>query len=236
MARLTDKIALITGASRGIGQAVAAAYAKEGARLILVGRDSEGLEETDDLVTAAGGQATLVPLDLTQHDMIDQLAAQIAQKFGRLDILIGNAAMLGTISPLHDIKPREFNQVMNLNLTANWRLLRAFHGGLLASKAGRVIFTTSGVASDMPAYWGGYAISKAALESLAKLYAHEVATTKIRVNVIDPGVCRTRLRAEAFPGENPEKLPLPDTITETYIRLAMDDITQNGDCVYAQAA
>ncbi len=234
--RLKDKIALITGASRGIGAAVAEAYAREGARLILVSRSTEGLENTDDRVSAAGGQATLVPMDLTQFDQIDQLAVEISKKFGRLDILVGNAGDLGILSPLHDIKPRDFARVMAVNLESNWRLIRAFHRGLLASPAGRVIFTTSGVTQMQPAYWGTYAISKTALESLARVYAAEVASSNIRVNILDPGVCRTAMRAEAFPGEDPATLPPPESITEAFIRMALSETKDNGEYVFAQAA
>lgn len=234
--RLKDRVALITGASRGIGAAVAEAYAREGARLILIGRDVEALEAADDRVRAAGGEATLVPLDLGKIDMIDQLAANIAQKFGRLDILVGNAGVLGTLSPLHDIKPRDFVNVMTVNVHANWRLLRAFHGGLLASPSGRVIFTTSGITQLHTAYWGAYAISKAALEEMARVYANEVATTKIRVNLIDPGVVRTDMRAEAFPGEDPSKLPPPESVVEEYIRAGMSEFSDNGARLKAKAA
>lgn len=232
--RLKDRIALITGASRGIGRAVAEAFAKEGARLILVSRDVPGLEATDDLVQKAGGEATLVPLDLGKIEMIDNLALEVAKKFGRLDVLVGNAATLGLLSPLHDIKPRDFNHVMTVNAHANWRLLRALHGGLLASPAGRVIFTTSGVTEFFPAYWGAYAISKAALEAMAQTYAQEVASTKIRVNLVDPGIVRTQMHAEAFPGKNPETLPPPETVVESYIRLAMAECNDNGKKVFAQ--
>jgi NAD(P)-dependent dehydrogenase (short-subunit alcohol dehydrogenase family) len=234
--RLQDRVALITGASRGIGAAVAEAYAREGAKLVLVSRDVEGLEQTDDRVRAAGGEATLVPLDLGKIDMIDQLAVNIAQKFGRLDILVGNAGSLGTLTPLQDIKPREFMEVMTVNLTANWRLLRAFHGGLLASPAGRVIFTTSGITKSNTAYWGSYAISKSALESMAQVYAHETATTKIRVNVIDPGAVRTNMRAEAFPGEDPSTLPTPESIVEEFIRAGMSDFVESGQRLRVKAA
>ncbi len=234
MSRLKGKIALITGASRGIGRAVATAYAREGARLILLSRDVKGLEETDDLIQSTGAEATLVPHDLAKIEMIDTLASELAKKFGRLDILVGNAATLGVLSPLQDIKPRDFTNIMTVNTHANWRLLRALHGGLLASAAGRVIFTTSGVTEFNPAYWGAYNISKSALESLAQTYANEVQNTPIRVNMIDPGVVRTQLRAEAFPGEDPSKLPLPDSIAELYVSLAMDSCTSNGEKYYAQ--
>lgn len=233
MPKLQDKIAVITGASRGIGRSVAHAYAKQGARVVLIGRDVEGLEETDNLVQEAGGSATLVPLDLAKVDMIDTLAGELAKKFGRIDILVGNAATLGILSPLQDIKPRDFNHVMTVNCHAHWRLLRALHGGLRASRAGRVIFTTSGVTQFNPAYWGAYNISKSALESMAMTYANEIATTPIRVNLIDPGVIRTQLRAEAFPGENPMQHPSPDSVADLYVKLAMESCQTNGHKYHA---
>ncbi|TAH32803.1 MAG: SDR family NAD(P)-dependent oxidoreductase [Alphaproteobacteria bacterium] len=233
MKLLQDKIVLITGASRGIGRAVAVEFARQGARLILTGRDVPALEETDDLVQAAGGEATLVPLDLSKVEMIDTLAAELAKKFRRLDVFVGNAATLGILGPLHDTKPRDFTNVMTVNVHANWRLLRAMHGGLLSSKAGRVIFTTSGVTEFNPAYWGAYNISKSALESLAHTYANEVASTNIRVNLVDPGAVRTQMRAEAFPGENPMTLPPPESIAPLYVQLALDSCTSNGKKYYA---
>ncbi len=236
MKKLENKIAVITGASRGIGRAVAHAYAKQGARLVLIGRDVQGLEATDDLVQSAGGEATLVPLDLGKVDMIDTLAAELAKKFGKIDVLVGNAATLGVLTPIQDIKPRDFNHVMTVNCHAHWRLLRALHGGLLASSAGRVIFTTSGVTAFNPAYWGAYNISKSALESLAMTYANEIQSTNIRVNLIDPGVVRTQLRAEAFPGENPQMHPSPESICDLYVRLAMTECDSNGKKYFAQNA
>jgi NAD(P)-dependent dehydrogenase (short-subunit alcohol dehydrogenase family) len=230
---LENRIAVITGASRGIGRAVAVAYAQAGARLILLGRDVAALEETDDLVQAAGGEATLVPCDFGKPDVLDALAPEMAKKFGRVDIFVGNAATLGTLSPLADIKPRDFVNVMTVNCHAHWRLLRALHGGLLASPAGRVIFTTSGVTQFNPAYWGAYTISKSALEAMALTYAAEVKNTKIRCNLIDPGVVRTQLRAAAFPGENPDTLPLPETVADLYVNLASAQCAQNGERVCA---
>jgi NAD(P)-dependent dehydrogenase (short-subunit alcohol dehydrogenase family) len=235
MKKLDGKIALITGASRGIGAAVAEAYARQGARLILVSRDVPGLESTDDRIQSVGGEATLVPFDLAKSEMIDTLATELAKKFGRIDIFVGNAATLGVLSPLQDTKPRDFNHVMAVNCHANWRLLRAIHGGLLASKNGRVIFTTSGVTAFNPAYWGAYNISKSALESLAMTYANETASTNIRCNLIDPGVVRTQMRAEAFPGENPATLPLPESIADLYVQLAMDSQTDTGLKIIASA-
>ena len=220
---LENRIAVITGASRGIGRAVAVAYARAGARLILLGRDVAALEETDDLVQASGGEATLVPCDFAKPELLDAIAPELAKKFGRVDILVLNAATLGTLGPLWDCKPRDFTNVMTVNCHAHWRLLRALHGGLLASDAGRVIVTTSSVTQFHPAYWGAYT-----LEAMAMTYAAEVQNTKIRCNLIDPGIVRTQLRAAAFPGENPETLPLPETVVDLYLTLASPDYVQNG--------
>lgn len=226
---LSGRIALITGASRGIGAAVAKRLAAEGAQAILAARTVGGLEEVDDAIKAAGGQATLCPLDLKDHDKIDALAASVAERFGRLDILVGNAAMLGMLMPVAHAKPEMWRNVMDVNCLANWRLLRAFDPLLRASGAGRAIFVTSGITQGIFPYWGAYAASKAALETLVKTYAAEVAgTTAIRANLIDPGAVRTRMRADAFPGENPDTLPVPEQITDLFLRLAQADYTETG--------
>ena len=232
-ARLAGKIALITGASRGIGAAVAEAYAREGAHLVLAARTVGGLEEVDDKVRAAGGTATLVPLDLREFVKIDELAAAIHQRYGRLDILVGNAAEFGTFSPLGHIDPVLWQEVIDLNLTANWRLIRAMDPLLRIAPHGRAIFVTSGIARNPRAYWGPYAVSKAGLEALVKTYAAELATTNVRANLIGPGVVRTRLRARVFPGEDPMTLPLPETVTEAFVQLALDDCEWNGAVVNA---
>lgn len=231
--RLDGKIALITGASRGIGAAVAEAYAREGAHLVLAARTVGGLEEVDDKVRAAGGGATLVPLDLREFIKIDELAAAIYQRFQRLDILVGNAAEFGTFSPLGHIEPTLWQEVIDLNLTANWRLIRAMDPLLRAAPHGRAIFVTSGIAQHPRAYWGPYAVSKAGLEVLVKTYAAECEKTSVRANLIGPGVVRTRLRARVFPGENPMNLPPPDTVTEAFVQLALDACERNGDIVNA---
>ncbi len=217
--RLKDKIALVTGASRGIGAAVAKHLAREGAHLILTARTVGGLEETDDAIRALGGSATLVPLDLRQADMIDALGGQIYERFGKLDILIGNAAKLGSLSPVAHASPSEFDDVFAINLTANYRLLRSLDPLLRKADAGRVVMVTSGAAVAPIAYWGPYAASKAALEHLALTYAAEVASTNIRVNLIDPGAVATKMRAKAFPAEDPSTLPTPESITEWFVRL-----------------
>ncbi|HTQ32647.1 MAG TPA: SDR family NAD(P)-dependent oxidoreductase [Stellaceae bacterium] len=232
--RLAGKIALVTGASRGIGSAVAEHYAGEGAHLILAARTVGGLEELDDKIRAGGGAAaTLVPFDLRDFIKIDELAAAIYQRFGKLDILVGNAAEFGTFSPLGHIDPKLWNEIIDLNLTANWRLIRAMDPLLRAAPHGRAIFVTSGIARNPRAYWGPYAVSKAGLEVLVKTYAAEIASTNVRANLIGPGVVRTRLRARVFPGEDPMTLPPPETVTEAFVRLALDQCERNGEIVNA---
>ncbi|MGB8274396.1 MAG: SDR family NAD(P)-dependent oxidoreductase [Alphaproteobacteria bacterium] len=231
--RLSGRIALVTGASRGIGQAVAVRFAAEGAHLILVARTVGGLEETDDLVGQAGGSATLVPYDLAQGRGIDELGAKVAERYGRLDVLVGNAAVLGVLGPVSHMDPDVFERVMAVNVTANWRLIRSFDPLLRQSDAGRAIFVTSGAAASATAYWGAYAASKAALETLARTYAAEVTRTNVRANLIDPGVVRTRMRAEAFPGEDPMALPPPDSVAPTFVDLALPSCCENGQIVRA---
>ena len=220
---LENKIALVTGASRGIGAAVALKLAKEGAKLILTARTVGGLEEADDAIRALGSEATLVPLDLRDGEKIDQMGAAIYERFGRLDILIGNAAMLGTLSPVAHASPSEVEDVFAVNTLANYRLLRACDPLLRGAESARVIMVTSGAASVPLAYWGPYAASKAALEHLTLTYAAEVASSKIRVNLLDPGAVRTRMRAQAFPAENPATLPMPEAITEWFVKLSLAD-------------
>jgi NAD(P)-dependent dehydrogenase (short-subunit alcohol dehydrogenase family) len=231
--RLAGKIALVTGASRGIGAAVAEHFAREGAHLVLAARTVGGLEEVDDRVRAVGGSATLVPLDLRDFIKIDELAAALYQRYGRLDILVGNAAEFGTFSPLGHIDPKEWGEVIDLNLTANWRLIRAMDPLLRAAPHGRAIFVTSGIARAPRAYWGPYAASKAALEMLVKTYAAEVASTNVRANLIGPGVVRTRLRARVFPGEDPMTLPLPESVAGAFLQLALPECERNGEIVNA---
>lgn len=226
--RLQDRVALITGASRGIGAAVAKAFAAEGAHVILVARTVGGLEEVDDAIQAAGGTATLVPLDLTDGAAIDGLAAPLLERWKKLDILVGNAGILGRLTPMGHYPPDLWEQVMALNVTANWRLIRALDPLLRASDAGRVIFVTSGITQTVRPYWGAYAVSKAALEALALTYAMEVAKTDVRVNLVNPGPTRTAMRAQAFPGEKPEQLPPPEHVAETFIQLASPDFQGNG--------
>ena len=228
---LAGRIALITGASRGIGAALAERFAREGAHVVLAGRTTGGLEEVDDRVRAKGGSATLVPLDLREFIKIDELAAALYQRYGRLDILVGNAAEFGVFSPLGHIDPKLWVEVLALNLTANWRLIRAMDPLLRAAPAGRAIFVTSSLGRDALPYYGPYAVSKAALETLVRIYAGEIARTTVRVNLIDPGIARTRLRARIFPGENPAALPAPETVTDAFLELALPECARNGEIV-----
>jgi NAD(P)-dependent dehydrogenase (short-subunit alcohol dehydrogenase family) len=232
--RLAGRVALITGASRGIGAAVARRFAAEGARLILAARTVGGLEETDDAIRQAGGErATLVPLDLGQGDQIDQLGAAIYERFGRLDVLVGNAGTAGTLSPVGHVSPKDWDEVMAVNVTANFRLIRSMDPLLRQSDSGRAIFVTSGLAQRAIAYWGPYAASKAALEMLVRIYAAEVEKTKVRVNLLNPGIARTASRAKAFPGEDPSTVPSPDTKTERFVELAEAACTLHGERVQA---
>jgi NAD(P)-dependent dehydrogenase (short-subunit alcohol dehydrogenase family) len=226
--RLAGRLALVTGATRGIGRAVALAYAREGAHLILVGRTSGALEEIDDEVRSAGGSATLLTLNLKQHDKIDGLGPTIYQRWGKLDILVGNAGILGPLSPLGHVSADAWSEVMEVNLTANWRLIRTLDPLLRRSAAGRVIFVSSGVATAPRAYWGPYAVSKAGLEALVRVYAHEVENTTVRVNLVNPGPTRTGMRAKAFPGEDPADLKTPEDIAPSFVRLAEASCMDNG--------
>ena len=232
--RLKDRIALITGASRGIGAAVAKRYAAEGAHVICVARTTGGLEELDDEIRSLGGSATLIPLDLAKTEMIDGLAAPLFERFGRLDILVGNAGIFGRMTPLHQFPPNLWEEVFKVNVHANQRLIRAVHPLLFASDAGRAIFVTSSVSRDIRAYWGAYAASKAALDNMVLGYAKEVAQSNIRVNLVNPGGTQSKMRAEAFPGEDPKTLPKPEDITEVFVALGEAACTRNGEWISAR--
>jgi NAD(P)-dependent dehydrogenase (short-subunit alcohol dehydrogenase family) len=229
--RLAGTVALITGASRGIGAAIAKSFAAEGAHVVLVARTVGGLEEVDDAIRAGGGSATLLPLDLADGAKIDQLGPSLHQRFGRCDILIGNAALLGPLSPMGHIDARDWDRITAVNLTANWRLIRTLDPLLRIAPAGRAIFVTCGVTATVHPYWGAYAASKAALETLARTYAGEVTKTKLRVNLIDPGIVRTKLRAAAFPVENQETLRQPEDVTEAFVDLAAAECARHGELV-----
>lgn len=233
--RLKGRLALVTGASRGIGAAIARRYAAEGAQLILVARSTGGLEEVDDAVTQISGKsATLVPLDLTDMDAIDHMGAALFERFGRLDVLVGNAGILGTVGPIHQATVNEWQDVIDLNLTSQWRLLRTCDPLIRASDAGRVIFVSSGAAQGKRPFWSSYAVSKAGLEMMVRTYAAENEKTHIRANCIDPGAVRTSMRATAYPGEDPETLPTPDEVTDAFVDLAEVACKVNGEVVRAQ--
>ncbi|MEC9344401.1 MAG: SDR family NAD(P)-dependent oxidoreductase [Pseudomonadota bacterium] len=236
MKALQDRIALVTGASRGIGYAAALGLAREGAHVIALARTVGGLEELDDEIRSAGGSATLVPTDLADFDAIDRLGAEIDRRWGRLDILLGNAGLLGGLSPLGHIDPKTWQSVFDINVTANWRLIRSLDPLLKASDAGRAIFISSGSAHSTRPFWGAYAASKAALEALVRVYAGECANTAIRVNLVDPGVFRTAMRAQAVPGEDPETLPHPDEIVPDIVMLASPELKENGKIYKVEAS
>lgn len=230
--RLKNRIALVTGASRGIGRAVALAYAKEGAHVIAMARRSGALEELDDEINELGGSATLLRLNLTDGEKIDGLGPTILERFGQLDILVANAGVLGPLSPLGHVSEKDWNEVLHVNLSANWLLIRTLDPLLRKSDAGRAIFVSSGAAQNCRAYWGPYSVSKAALEALVKTYAAEVNDTAVRANLINPGTVATAMRAKAMPGEDPATLPKPEDLAETFVRLAMPDFTDNGTVVH----
>ena len=234
--RLKDRIALITGASRGIGRAVGLAFAREGAHVLLLARTRKALEEVDDRIRADGNKATLIPLDLADGQAIDALGPSLYERFGRLDVLVGNAAILGRLSPLPHIPAEHWERSFAVNVTANWRLIRTLDPLLRRSDAGRVIFVTSGVARSARAYWAPYSVSKAALEALAKTYANETGDSPIKVNLVDPGATATRMRAEAYPGEDQSTLRRPEDVAEAFVPLAMPDWLETGQIVDAWKA
>jgi NAD(P)-dependent dehydrogenase (short-subunit alcohol dehydrogenase family) len=226
--KLQNKIALITGASRGIGAAVAKAYAAEGAHVIIAARTVSGLEEVDDAIKASGGQCTIVPLDLLDGDKIDQLGGIIAERFGKLDILVGNAGMLGQMSPVPHVEPKVWEKTIALNLTANYRLIRSFDPLLRQSEAGRAIFVTTQMADKNAPFWGCYAASKSGLEQLVKTYAAETQKTNVRVNLVDPGIVRTEMMSEVSPGGDPEDWTPAEDVTDIFVELAQSSFNESG--------
>ena len=225
---LENRIALVTGASRGIGYATALALAREGAHVVATGRTVGGLEELDDAIKATGGTATLVPLELRDSDGIARLAAALDERYGKLDVLIGNAALVGSNSPLDHFQAKEWEEVMAVNVTANWQLIRHLHALLLRSDAGRAVFLTSGAATRPRAYRGLYNTSKAALEAMVRTYAEETQSTPIRANLFNPGPTRTRMRAAVMPGEDPMTLPTPETVAEHIVPLCLPSFAESG--------
>lgn len=235
-ARLQGKIALVTGASRGIGAAVAKRYAAEGAHVLLLARTIGGLEEVDDAIQTAGGTATIVPCDLKEGAKIDELGGVIAKRYGKLDILVGNAGLLGVLSPVGHIPPNTWDDVFNVNVTANYRLLRSFDALLKQSDAGRALFVTSGIAHVNAPNWSAYAASKAALEKLVECYAEEVNHTNIRVNLVNPGEVATRMHKQAMPGIDESTLPKPEDVTEVFVELAESSFAESGKIIEAKVA
>ncbi len=224
MIDLKGRLALVTGASRGIGAATAESLAAAGAHVIVTARTEAGLIEVDDRIAATDGSATIAPFDLRDGDAIDRLAAAVANRWGKLDVLVLNAATLGTLTPVPHIDPKEFDTVVALNLTANWRLIRAFDPLLRASDAGRLITLTSSVASTPRAYWGTYAATKAALDTLVLTYGEEVGNiTPVRVAIVDPGATATAMRARAFPGEDATTLKSPAVVADAIVALLRED-------------
>src|SRR5476651_424079 len=225
---LSDRIALVTGASRGIGAAAALALAEQGAHIVAVARTVGGLEELDDAIRAKGGTATLVPLDMQDSDGIARLALALNERYGRLDVLVGNAGILTTPSPLGHVEPKSWDDVMAINVTANWQLIRTFDALLQRAPAGRAVFITSGVAWLARPYFGLYAASKSALNALVQAYAAECATTKVRANLFSPGQTRTRMMSVAFPGIDPQALPTPEEVVKAIVPLCLPSCTENG--------
>ena len=234
--RLQDRLAVITGASRGIGRAVALGMAAEGAHVILIARTVGGLEEVDDEIRKVGGKATLVPLDLTDMPGIDRLGATIFERWGKLDILVGNAGLLGTLTPMAHLEPKDWDKTLAVNVTANYRLIRSLEPLLKRSDAGRAIFVTSGAAHKCKPYWGSYSVTKAALDAMMKTWAAEVEASAIRVNSVSPGPTRTAMRKKAMPGEDPTTLTKPADLVPLFIELAMPDCTRHGEIVEYQKA
>jgi NAD(P)-dependent dehydrogenase (short-subunit alcohol dehydrogenase family) len=225
---LASRIALVTGASRGIGYATARALAKAGAHVVAVARTQAGLEELDDDIRNDGGSATLVPLNLTDFDGTARLGAALHERHGKLDILVGNAGVAGPSSPLGHIELKPWNDVMAVNVTANFQLIRCMEPLLKQSDAGRAVFVTSAAAAEASAYRGPYAASKAALETLVRAWANETASTPLRINLFDPGPIRTRMRATVFPGEDPLTLDTPEQAAELIVPMCTPDWSETG--------
>ncbi|TSJ62082.1 SDR family NAD(P)-dependent oxidoreductase [Starkeya sp. 3C] len=226
---LAGRIALVTGATRGIGQATALALAEAGAHIVAIGRTTGALEELDDAIVTAGSTATLVPLDMKDGEGIDRLGGALYERFGKLDIFVGNAGVLGPMTPLAQIDPKEWDDTLAVNLTANWRLVRSLDPLLRLSTAGRAVLVSSGAAHKARAYWGPYSITKAAVEVLARTWAAEVMNiSNLKVNLINPGPIRTRMRAKAFPSEDPNTLPAPEEVAAAILALCLPGFEETG--------
>jgi len=225
---LLNRVAVVTGASRGIGRAAALALAEAGAHIVALARTQGALESLDDEIRAKGSSATLVPVNLKDLDAIDRLGAAIYERWGKLDILLGNAGQLGELAPITHIDQPVWDEVMTVNVTANYRLIRSFDPLLRASDAGRAVFLTSGAAHKCSAYWGVYSISKAALEALVRTYAAETVTTPVKVMLLSPGPLRTSMRRAAMPGEDPMTLKTPEDLAPHIVKLALPSWTETG--------
>lgn len=228
---LEGQVMVVTGASRGIGYQTALQLADLGAHIVAIARTVGGLEDLDDAIKENGGSATLVPLDLTDYDGIDRLGAAIFERWGKLDGLVANGGILGVLSPLGHIKPNDWEKVMNVNVTANWRLIRSLDPLLRQADAARVVFLSSGAAWKCKPFWGPYAVSKAAVEALAKVYAGETRQTKMAVNVVNPGATRTAMRAKAMPGEDPDSLPTPKAVAVKIVETMLPEFTQSSKLI-----
>ena len=228
---LSGKVALVTGASRGIGAATAVELARRGAHVVITARTQGGLEETDDAIRAAGGTATLLPLDLTQGEILETIGPSLFERFRRLDILVANAGALGVLSPVQDIQPDDWAEALAVNVTANWRLIRSVARLLLVAEAGRAVFVTSRIVQRPTAYWGTYGATKAALHHLVQCWAEETRTSNLRVNLVDPGPVATVLRGGGFPGEDQSWLPKPADVTGGIADLCGPDETRHGETV-----
>jgi NAD(P)-dependent dehydrogenase (short-subunit alcohol dehydrogenase family) len=225
---LVDTIALVTGASRGIGYALSLALARAGAHVVAVARTVGGLEELDDAVRAVGSSTTLVPLDMRDYDGFYRLAAALNERYRRIDVLVGNAAVAGQRSPLGHVLPQGWDEVMAINVTANYHLIRAMDPLLRRAAAGRAVFMTSGAGTSARPYAAPYSTSKAALNTLARTYAAETSSTAVRVNLFNPGPTRTRMRAQVMPGEDPMTLPTPDEVAEKVVALCLPSYSETG--------
>jgi len=232
------RIILVTGASRGIGRAAALELAKAGNHVIAIARSEKALTKLDDEIQAISGHpATLIPLDLRDMNAIDRLASALLERFGRLDGLLGNAGVLGTLGPLENISPAAFQETLDVNFTSNWRLIRAVHPLLRMSDAGRALFVTSGIVPRPRAFWGVYGATKAALETMIACYADEVEKTPLRVNLFDPGAVRTEMRFKAMPGEDPLTLPTPQEVAATIPQYLSAECNLHGErIVFAKRA
>ena len=231
---LSGKLVLVTGATRGIGRAVAVAAAGAGAEVIITGRTIGALEEVDDEIKAGGGHATIVELDMKDTPAMPRLAAAIADRWGRLDGFVANAAILTALTPVGHVTPEDWDLNMAINLTGQWHMIRAFDPLLRAAPAGRAILVTSGAAVGSCPFWGPYAATKAGLEAIGRSWAGESEKTALRINMLNPGATATTMRASAFPGENPESLPQPADITPAFLALLAEDCPYHGDLVEAR--